>query len=107
MVDIPNDNTTTAVFEGSPLSGASFSGELEDFNDNDWIKVSLVAGTTYKFYANAASAGSFGDSYLKLYDAAGVGLTLNDDGGVGLNSIMSFTAATTGTYFVEVHDAKG
>src|SRR5882724_245183 len=108
MVDIPDDTTTTAVFESQIYYGSSFGGQFETAGDADWIKVSLVAGTAYSFYASAElTAGGSGDAALQLFDATGTQLAADDNGGVGLNSVIHFTATTTGTYFVGVHDVNG
>src|SRR5882757_7985552 len=105
MVDIPDDTTTTAVFESPIYYGSSFGGQFETTGDVDWIKVSLVAGTAYSFYASAElTAGGNSDSYLQLFDATGTQLAADDDGGVGFNSVIHFTAASTGTYFIGVRD---
>src|SRR4051794_39710119 len=71
MTDIPGNLTTTATFEGDPLTGASFSGDFESFDDYDWIKLSLVAGTTYSFYAHDSTAEPYnhGNSQLQLLNA--------------------------------------
>jgi Ca2+-binding RTX toxin-like protein len=66
--------------------------------DQDWFKVELVSGYRYAFALDAAT-GSELDSYLRLMDSRGTELLFNDDA-VGLNSRLSFTANTTGTYFV-------
>jgi len=108
MADIPSNITTTATFEGNPLTGASYSGIFEDFDDTDWIKVTLVAGVTYSFYANAESAiAPTGDSVLQLFDPTGTQVASNDDSGVGPNSLITYTPATSGTYFVGIHDYYG
>src|SRR5262245_11561745 len=107
MVDIPNNITTTATFEGQPLTGASFSGEFETFFDADWIRVSLTAGVTYHFYAHDETAGaSGGDSFLQLFNSAGTLVASDDNGGVGSNSLFSYTAATSATYFVAINDVN-
>src|SRR5882757_2564337 len=109
MADIPGDITTTAVFESQIYYGSSFGGQFETTGDVDWIKVSLVAGTAYSFYASAElTAGGSGDAALQLFDATGTQqLAADDNGGVGLNSVIHFTAASTGTYFIGVHDVNG
>src|SRR5882757_5555848 len=109
MADIPGDITTTAVFESQIYYGSSFGGQFETTGDVDWNKVSLVAGTAYSFYASAElTAGGSGDAALQLFDATGTQqLAADDNGGVGLNSVIHFTAASTGTYFIGVHDVNG
>ena len=50
--DIPHDVTTSAQFDGDPAHMATFSGELEQFGDRDWVAVTLTAGTNYEFHAS-------------------------------------------------------
>jgi serralysin len=107
MADIPANATTTAVLEGSSFTG-SFSGQVEKPGDHDWIKVNLIAGETYDFYLCFLDFGSVtnGDSILTLRDATGVALASDDNGGVGLNSFLSFAAPSTGTFFIEVGETS-
>src|SRR4051794_17913330 len=108
MADFADNATTTAVFEGNPLTGASFSGEFESFSDSDWIRVTLVAGKTYHFYGHAQAPGpDVGDLTLQLHDAAGTLLAADENSGVGYNSALAFTAAKSGTYFIEASNFQG
>jgi serralysin len=109
MVDIPGNIASTAIFDGDPNLMATFSGELETFNDKDWIKVTLTGGTTYKFFGSVASGGSAGgDSIMGLLDASGVERASNhNETATTANSFFSFTATTSGTYFVEMSSGKG
>jgi Ca2+-binding RTX toxin-like protein len=103
MSDIPASTKTKAVLEGDAALG-SFSGRLEKAGDSDWIKVHLVAGTTYTFYLGFLVDGSAtdGDSFLVLRRANGSIETVDDQSGVGDNSVLTFAAAKTGTYFLDV-----
>ena len=78
------------VFHGTELRGGA-----------DWIAVTLIAGHSYSFGAVGGASGVT-DPMLKLYDANGSSLAQDDDGGPGLFATLRFTAATSGTYFVEV-----
>ena len=107
MADIPANTTSKVGLEGYSDS-LSFSGQLEKPGDHDWLRVDLIANTTYDFYLSFLNTGSLtiGDSTLRLLDATG-GLaapnSTNDDSGVGLpNSFLHFTIATTGTYFIDI-----
>jgi len=105
MTDIPANNTTKAVLEGDSSVG-SFSGKLDSAGDHDWIKVNLSFGGTYNFYLCFLNTGSVtdGDSQLRVFDATGALLAFNDDGGVGVNSALTFVAPSTGTFFIDVGD---
>jgi len=94
VVDIAGTTATTATLTTSAPQ-ASF---IDVAGDQDWFKVELASGYRYDFALDAA-AGSGLDSYLRLMDGRGTELLVNNDA-VGLNSRLSFTASTTGTYFV-------
>lgn len=87
-------NATTAY---TISVGDSFSGNLDPLGDRDWVAVSLTAGQTYDVALNGTS---LSDPFLRVYDASGTLVSSNDDGGPGLNSALSYTAGSTGTYYV-------
>ena len=82
--------------------GDTFSGSVGFNNDADWVRVSLVAGETYdiSLQGSASGAGSLSDPYLNVYDGSGNLIAFNDDGGNGLESQLTFTASTSGTYYL-------
>ena len=75
---------------------------LKRAGDTDWFKITLVAGKTYQF---DALGGTLADTYLRLRDSAGTSITFDDDGGAGLNSRITFTATSGGTYFLSAGSA--
>lgn len=90
---------------GTPYAitvGDIFSGTLDVAGDRDWVAVDLVAGETYNINltGSASGDGTLSDPYLRLYDSLGGLVDLDDDDGEGLESFLSFTASTTGTYYV-------
>jgi serralysin len=98
-----NSSTQYAMVAGDVFFGAASSGAT------DWIVVTLVAGHTYSFGAVGMGAVGSGmtDPFLKLRDANGTFLEQNDDGGPGFCADLSFTAATSGTYYIEVKALSG
>ncbi|TRU47783.1 MAG: peptidase S8, partial [Microcystis aeruginosa Ma_QC_Ch_20071001_S25] len=64
-------------------------------------RVNLVAGTTYQFRQNRTT---LGDPFLTLRNSVGGFITSNDDGGGNLNSLITYTATSSGTHFL---DARG
>jgi len=101
MVDtIPGDisSLTTLTINGSPIESL-----VDTSGDHDFFRMTLTAGVTYRFTVNTSTTGTpIGDPTLTLRDAAGTSLAFNDDGGPGLYSVISFTAASSGTYFLDV-----
>jgi serralysin len=83
--------------------GDEFLGVLS-VGQHDWVAVSLAAGTTYSFGAVGLGVLGAGVTNPKiiLHDADGLILTRNDDGGPGQSAGLTFTAATSGTYYLDV-----
>ncbi|MFD2058809.1 calcium-binding protein [Mesorhizobium calcicola] len=108
MTDIPADTSSTVTFEGDPVSFASISGEFETFGDQDWIRISLEEGQTYTFFGSSERPGAnAGNSYLQLMNSAGTVIADDYDGGVGYNSVLTFSVATSGVYFVGISETAG
>jgi Ca2+-binding RTX toxin-like protein len=79
--------------------GGSLTVSIDITGDRDWYSVELTQGISYTI--QTASSGSSPDAYLNLRDATGSIIAFNDDGGDGLNSLISFTAGTSGTYYID------
>jgi serralysin len=95
MVDIPGDvSTTRNITIGMPIDD-----QLEFSGDHDWFRLALTAGQKVTI---AVNLGTLEDSYIYLRDASGGVIAQNDDGGGGRGSRLVFTAASTGTYYVDV-----
>ena len=87
------------------MVGGSVTGEIERSGDRDWFAVDLVEGRLYWIDLKGRSTGdgTLKDPYLRgVYDDNGVRLdgTRNDDGGVGRNSRVVFTAPADATYYL-------
>lgn len=85
--------------------GAWFRGTLDSPTDSDWIAISVEAGQTYTVGLTGIGALDDGvdDTYLRLRDSGGALVDENDDAGYPgfLFSNLTFTAAYTGTYYVD------
>ena len=101
--DIADSIATTAVM----TLGVSDYGTIGNSTDSDWFRVSLVAGQTYDFRLLGVGTNFLSDPFLRLRDSAGNILAPDDDGftsGSGtheFDSALTFTATTTGVYYVE------
>ncbi|TXI40681.1 MAG: hypothetical protein E6Q59_03200 [Nitrosomonas sp.] len=95
-----DDFPATAATTGVVTIGGSATGVIEANGDQDWFQVSLVAGQTYQFRLNSASVSGLGDPVLSLYDHSGSLILVNDDGGEGRNSLITYTPSETGTYYL-------
>lgn len=91
-----NSSTTSSVSIGSVIEGS-----IETASDHDWFRIDLVAGQSITISLNGTGASPLSDPYLRMIDSTGTLLAENDDGGPGLNSLLSFTATTTGAYYID------
>ncbi|MFT5623567.1 MAG: serralysin [Lentimonas sp.] len=94
------ENTSTPYVIGL---GDSFSGTLT-YADDDWIGLTLTAGTTYEISISGTGGGggTLTDSWAVLYSPSGSYLAYDNNGGPGSDSEITYTAATSGTYYVSV-----
>ena len=99
--DLPDGVSTT----GRVAVGGSATGKIHVFNDHDWFAVELEAGSTYRIDLEGSwtGGGTMRNPHLgSVRDADGVRIlyTRDDDGGVGWNSRVRFTATDAGTYYL-------
>jgi Ca2+-binding RTX toxin-like protein len=78
--------------------GGSVSGLIDFTGDVDTITVSLVAGQTYSFSLTGTGGTPVTDTFLSIFSPSAALLVEDDDGGNGTFSLITITAATTGTY---------
>jgi serralysin len=90
---VPGGTGTTKTL----TAGGSVSGYVNTGGDQDWYKITLSAGQTYRFTLDGSSGL---DAYLTLYDANGNELRSDDDGAGNFDSLITFTASTSGTYYL-------
>ncbi|HEX8579958.1 MAG TPA: M10 family metallopeptidase C-terminal domain-containing protein [Allosphingosinicella sp.] len=103
------------VAPGNPVLGIGTPpvvGAIGTLGDQDFYQVTLVAGKTYEFGLFGKAGGPnllpLQDSYIELYSASGV-LLGSADGGAsttvnmvnsGFDAVLTFTATTSGTYYI-------
>ena len=72
----------------------------------DSLSVYLVAGTTYTFemlgMSSLGTAGTVGDTYLRVVGPGGTLLASDDDSGAGFDSTVTFTASSSGLCTVQM-----
>ena len=96
MADIPASTSTTA----SISVGGSVAGTIETLGDHDWFRIQLTAGQAITITLNGTT---LQDPFLRILNSSGGILQENDDisSGVIRDSRISFTAPTTGTYYID------
>ena len=103
IFDTMNDVTDNNML---PLTAPVYStaGSIAVKGEVDKVVVSLIAGTTYTFEMLGLSTanGSLADPFLRVFGPSGAVIGSNDDGGLGLDARMSFTAASTGDYVFDL-----
>ena len=97
--DLPQ-STGTSGYVGV---GQSATGTISLY-DRDWFRTEFTAGENVIIQArgSATGGGTLFDPVLRVYDSNGNYLSGNDDSGVGRDSYLSYTPASSGTYYLEV-----
>lgn len=73
---------------------------VDPAGDVDWFGIELVEGRPYRFSLMGGSEdGALNDPLLRLYDSEGNQVAMDDDGGTGLNSYLTYVSVSGGTYF--------
>lgn len=106
---------TTATSATLAVGGAAVSS-IDSGDDRDWLRVSLVAGSTYFFEANSSqgkdamsSSPAFSplDPFLTLRDASGAVVAMANDFAGTNGARIHYTATKTETYYLDVSANPG
>ena len=116
----PPDTGGTTVSEGADAAGDTstsaqisvgdtFEGEIDTVGDKDFVAIDLDAGTQYTFWVQGADSdgGTLADPFLILRDANGTFVSQDDNSGTGLDSQITFTPSSSGTYYLSVRNFTG
>jgi len=106
-LDLANDLRGSFESIGGSNYRAAVSGTIAGGNDSDWdfFRVRAVPGDTYTI---SLVGHSLPDTYLWLFDRDGVLLAVDDDGGVGLNSLILFSSFSyEGDYYIAADSYGG
>ncbi len=94
-----DDYTADTETTGTVTVGSSVTGEVDFVNDQDWLAVTLEAGTSYQFdiEGSATGAGTLNSPIIwGVYDANGQQVTLN-----GWHTDRAlFQPGSAGTYYI-------
>ncbi|MBL8547252.1 MAG: PPC domain-containing protein [Hyphomonadaceae bacterium] len=105
---LPRDAVGNSRTTGGRINfGQTLNGTLDFPSDSDWFRVRLEEGQSYRFTLDSSGDNPVGDPLIRLHDASGNEVGVDDDGGEGLNSYLEFTAPSTGNYFVEASSFTG
>lgn len=70
--------------------------------DADWFAIDMVEGRPYRFNLTSSDPAPLADPVLTLFDSEGHQVALDDDGGTGAASYLTFASPTGGTYYAAV-----
>lgn len=102
----PNDSIATVAAVALSSGAATVTGTIGDGphpdRDVDLYALTVRAGGVLTVDIDAVALGSGLDSYVTIFTAAGTRVAFNDDYGRSYDSFVSYTAPTTGTYYVGV-----
>ncbi len=88
-------NTSTAY---TMQAGDRFVGQLSPQGERDFVRISLQAGETYTI---SLTGNTLNDPFLRVYASNGTTqVAFDDDGGGNFDSELTFTATSTGTYYI-------
>ncbi|KHL25636.1 hypothetical protein PK98_02995 [Croceibacterium mercuriale] len=95
----------THVSLSAASASTSVPGELMidgtvEPGDIGLFTINLAAGETVLFSLFGRGENPLADPLLEIYDAQFNLLVSDDDGGAGINSLITFTAATAGLYYI-------
>ena len=104
FVDVAGDTSTTETITltGTPGSQTgTASNTLEISLDQDWFAITLQAGQRYTIAMERSGASPLEDPLVRLLDSTGLTeLAQNDDGLGNRESLITYTAGSTGTYYI-------
>ena len=103
ITETASDAAASADTTYNMSPGDTLSGRLSERFDEDWIRIELQAGLAYEI--NLIGDGSDGadDTILRIYNAAGEQVAINDDmdfAAGNLFSMVSFTPVSNGVYYI-------
>jgi len=84
--------------------GARILGAIEGVGGSDGFTATLVGGRSYAFdvFGVSSGSGSLADPRLRVSNEAGSVVAGDDDGGLGLDAHLVFTAPASGVYTIQV-----
>ncbi|WP_419808081.1 M10 family metallopeptidase [Sphingomonas sp.] len=97
-------HTVDTTIQAAPISQGvtptHLTGTLTAGEEYDLFGLSVVAGQTYSVALRGVGANGIDDPLLSLFDSNFGLLNFDDDGGRGITSLLTFTAATSGTFYL-------
>jgi Ca2+-binding RTX toxin-like protein len=92
--------TLSAADAATSVPGELLVDGTVEPGDFELFEINLEAGDTFLFSLFGNGENPLADALLEIYDAEFNLLVSDDDGGAGINSLITFTAATAGLYYI-------
>jgi Ca2+-binding RTX toxin-like protein len=105
ITETTGDAAASADTAYTMAPGDTFAGRLDDRSDEDWVRVELEAGLRYQISLAGAGSDGAADTVLRIYDAGGQQVAMNDDvdrAAGNLDSEVRFSPESGGTYYISV-----
>src|SRR3954471_8674639 len=99
-----DDYAASSLTTGVLPIGGSITGEVETTGDRDWLRLTLAAGTTYKFDVEGSSSGqgTLSTAYFAVLNSSGSAQTSYVySGGPSGSAEIVYTAPLSGTYYLD------
>lgn len=99
----PDEAGNDATTRSRIAAGQSVSGALQQGGDVDWYRIAVRPGQRYTISLNSDVEAEFplNDPLLRVIDANGEEVAVNDDGPEGLNSQLNYVPSARGNVFIE------
>jgi hypothetical protein len=86
---------------GSIAVNGSITGRLDRPGEVDIYRIPVSKFDLFTVNLNGSGAQPVGDTFLRLLDQNGNPIGYDDDGGIGVNSLLTFRSKVDGFYYVE------
>ncbi len=110
-VDATDDEPKASADTAATMDvGDTYDGVTNYGDDRDWVKIYLEEGQTYKIRLSGEDSGlgTLSDPRVYLYGPDGeTQVGENDDGDIGYDSLLQYTATETGFHYINVGERGG
>lgn len=103
ITETTGDAAASAGTTYTMAPGDTFAGRLDERSDEDWVRVELEAGLRYQISLAGAGSDGAADTILRIYDAGGQQVAMNDDvdrAAGNLGSELRFSPESSGVYYI-------
>ncbi len=99
---IADNVSTTERIEWNSSRQFTFTSEVNELTDRDWVKVWLDKGITYVFRLGGDGAGgTLADPQLSLRSVTGILLAQDDNSGTGTEAQLVYSVSESGWYYLD------